>query len=185
MLGKREGFCAANLLNGLHKKGFSLDVLCFTSLITAYAGSGRDGLGGSDGLENTDGEKGIKPDFTEMMTIFDEIKGCNGAPDIVTWNTLLAVLGRTKWIQKCRSIQGDEEGRCDHLYTFVASYASDSMFEEAIDVVRFMIKHGCKPNQNTYNSIVDGYCKLIVGMRLDVYQQPSEARSAYFQGRGN
>ncbi|KAM1349154.1 hypothetical protein ACFX2F_003257 [Malus domestica] len=43
--------------------------------------------------------------------------------------------------------------------TFVASYAADSLFEEAIDVVCYMIKNGCKPNQNTYNSIVDWYCK--------------------------
>lgn len=43
--------------------------------------------------------------------------------------------------------------------TFVATYAADSMFVEAIDVIRYMIKQGCRPDQNTYNSIIDWYCK--------------------------
>ncbi|KAL8119810.1 hypothetical protein AgCh_017069 [Apium graveolens] len=44
--------------------------------------------------------------------------------------------------------------------TFVASYAADAMFVEAVDVVQYMIKQGCRPNESTYNAIVDWYCKL-------------------------
>jgi pentatricopeptide repeat protein len=65
----------------------------------------------------------------EASRIFSEMRESGLVPDVITYNT------------------------------FVASYAADSMFEDAIDVVRYMIKHGCKPNQNTYNSVVDGYCK--------------------------
>lgn len=43
---------------------------------------------------------------------------------------------------------------------FIGFYAVDSMFEEVIGVVRYMIKNGCRLNQNIYNFIVDGYCKL-------------------------
>ncbi|KAM1345448.1 hypothetical protein ACFX13_035624 [Malus domestica] len=65
----------------------------------------------------------------EASRIFSEMRDAGISPDVITYNT------------------------------FVASYAADSLFEEAIDVVRYMIKNGCKPNQNTYNSIVDWYCK--------------------------
>ncbi|KAF2320957.1 hypothetical protein GH714_032212 [Hevea brasiliensis] len=65
----------------------------------------------------------------EASRIFSEMRDSGLVPDVITYNT------------------------------FVASYAADSMFEEAIDVVKYMIKNGCKRNQNTYNSIVDGYCK--------------------------
>ncbi|KOM49089.1 hypothetical protein LR48_Vigan07g279300 [Vigna angularis] len=66
----------------------------------------------------------------EASRIFSEMKDSTLIPDVVTYNT------------------------------FIATYAGDSMFAEAIDVVRYMIKQGCKPDQNTYNSIVDWYCKL-------------------------
>lgn len=91
-------------------------------------------------------EKGIKPDIIlfntvifaycrngqmkEASRIFAEMKDFRLVPDVITYNT------------------------------FNASYSADSMFVEAIDVVSYTIKNGCKPNPNTYNSLVDSFCKL-------------------------
>jgi pentatricopeptide repeat protein len=33
------------------------------------------------------------------------------------------------------------------------------MFEEAIDLVRYLVAQGCKPNEKTFNSILQGYCR--------------------------
>jgi len=44
--------------------------------------------------------------------------------------------------------------------TFVASYSSLEMFGEAMDVLEYMKKQKCKPNERTYNAIEDGICKV-------------------------
>jgi pentatricopeptide repeat protein len=37
---------------------------------------------------------------------------------------------------------------------FIKSYVANSMFEEAI-----MVAQGCKPNERTFDSILQGYCR--------------------------
>lgn len=64
-----------------------------------------------------------------VSRIFSELKVAGLSPNIITFNT------------------------------FVDSYALHSMFVEAVDVVQYMIKHGYRPNESMYCSIVDGYCK--------------------------
>jgi pentatricopeptide repeat protein len=61
--------------------------------------------------------------------LFSEMK-CSGVkPDIVTYNI------------------------------FIKSYVANSMFQEAIDLVCYMVAQGCKPNERTFDSILQGYCR--------------------------
>ncbi|MCI70938.1 pentatricopeptide repeat-containing protein, partial [Trifolium medium] len=39
---------------------------------------------------------GNRGKFVEMMKVFEDIKECGCSPDIVTWNTLLAVFGQNQ-----------------------------------------------------------------------------------------
>ena len=43
---------------------------------------------------------------------------------------------------------------------FVVDSSNLAMFEEAMNVINYKKKHGYMPNENTYNDIIDSYCKL-------------------------
>ncbi|KAM2258284.1 hypothetical protein ACFX1S_003377 [Malus domestica] len=68
-------------------------------------------------------------------------------PSLTTYNSMMYMYSRSEDYEKSEQFLGEIIEK------------ADSLFEEAIDVVCYMIKNGCKPNQNTYNSIVDWYCK--------------------------
>ncbi|KAE8730412.1 hypothetical protein F3Y22_tig00003041pilonHSYRG01497 [Hibiscus syriacus] len=108
--------------------------------------------------------------LAETERAFLELRKKGFPPDITTLNAMLSIYGRRQMVSKTNEILNfmNESGYSPSLTNYnslMYIYAADSMFEEAIDV-QFVIKHGCKPNQNTYNSIVDGYCKL---NRRDVF----------------
>jgi pentatricopeptide repeat domain-containing protein 1 len=44
-------------------------------------------------------------------------------------------------------------------HTLVGGYASLEMFNEAREVVNYMIHHNLKPMELTYRRVVDSYCK--------------------------
>ena len=44
-------------------------------------------------------------------------------------------------------------------HTLVGGYASLEMFNEAREVINYMIQHNLKPMELTYRRVVDSYCK--------------------------
>eukprot|EP01018_Ginkgo_biloba_P008777 Gb_31004 [translate_table: standard] len=45
-------------------------------------------------------------------------------------------------------------------YTIIAGYANLILFQDVVDIIDYMKKHGRRHNEHIYNAIVDGYCKL-------------------------
>jgi pentatricopeptide repeat domain-containing protein 1 len=43
--------------------------------------------------------------------------------------------------------------------TFLSCYAGKGLFAEANEVIRYMIEHGCMPNELTYKIVIDGYIR--------------------------
>ncbi|OIV92593.1 hypothetical protein TanjilG_07584 [Lupinus angustifolius] len=144
--GRKQMLAKTNeILNFMYESGFTPTLTTYNSLMYMYSRS--ENFQKSEEVLREILEKGMKPDkisyntviyaycrngrMKEASRIFSEMKDAAAlVPDVVTYNT------------------------------FIATYAADSMFVEAIDVVRYMIKQGCKPNQTTFNSIIDWYCKL-------------------------
>ncbi|KAI3851468.1 hypothetical protein MKW92_040921 [Papaver armeniacum] len=158
----------------LRRKGFSVDISTLNAMFSIYGR--RHMVAKANEVLNHMMESGFTPSITMYNSLMDiycrsgnperaedvlkEIKAKELVPDLVSYNILIFGYAR-KGLQDVLLSELTNSGLSPDTYnSFVSCYAAHSMFAEAIDVIQYMIKHGRRPNQTTYNSIIDWYCKL-------------------------
>ncbi|XVE49288.1 hypothetical protein DITRI_Ditri01bG0071100 [Diplodiscus trichospermus] len=111
------------------KKGFAPDITTLNATVSIY------------------GRRQMVSNTNEILTFMNE---SGYAPSLTAYNSLMYMYSCSENFEESEKILRGSSGKGNAITynTFVASYAADSMFERVVDVVRYVIKHCCKPNQN-------------------------------------
>ncbi|KAJ6299092.1 hypothetical protein OIU76_020131 [Salix suchowensis] len=165
---------AMEVLREMEVNGCSPSIVTYNSLISAYA---RDGLlKEAMELKNQMVEGGIKLDvfhlhyafvricqswgkFAEMMKVFEDIKNSCCVPDIVTWNTLLAVFGQNGMDSEVSGVFKEMKRagfvpERDTYNTLISAYSRCGSFDQAMAIYKRMLEAGITPDLSTYNAVL-------------------------------
>ncbi|KAJ8773511.1 hypothetical protein K2173_005757 [Erythroxylum novogranatense] len=151
----------------LKQRGFSPDISTLNAMVSIYGR--RQMTAKTNEILKFMSESGFTPSlatynsllymynrsetFERSEEVLKEISAKGLKPDIISYNTVIFAYCQNGRMREASRLFSEltDSGLVPDVITYKTF--------ESIDVVRFMIKHECKPNQNTYNSIVDGYCK--------------------------
>ncbi|KAI3914093.1 hypothetical protein MKW92_052202 [Papaver armeniacum] len=154
----------------LRRKGFSLDISTLNAMFSIYGR--RHMVAKANEVLNHMMESGFTPSITTYNSLMDiycrsgnperaedvlkEIKAKELVPDLVSYNILIFGYARKGRMQDASRILSEltNSGLSPDLITYNSFVSCHRCY------IQYMIKHGRRPNQTTYNSIIDWYCKL-------------------------